>query len=174
MVAMPLMFEQAISGVPLTAELRTDAIRLAHLASKVGSDDALTLGISGHVLTYLGREYDRGASMVEQAVALNPNLAIAWNARGWVTLMCGEAERAIESFDRMIRLSPLDPLRIGAWNGRSFASFHLGRYEDGCALAMKSIQLAPNVHTLGAFIVNSVRAGRMDKAQARVVQLLTL
>jgi hypothetical protein len=30
----------------------------------------------GHVLAYLGHEYDRGASLVEQAVALNPNLAI--------------------------------------------------------------------------------------------------
>ena len=112
--------------------------------------------------------------MVEQAVALNPNLAIAWNARGWVTLMCGEAERAIESFDRMIRLSPLDPLRIGAWNGSSFALFHLGRYEEGCVSAMNSIQLATNVHTLGAFIVNSVGAGRIDKAQEAVVQLLKL
>src|SRR5260370_16199169 len=119
------MLEQAISGVLLTAELRTDAIRLAHLASKVGSDDAFTLARAGNVLTYLGRQYDRGASMVEQAVALNPNLGIAWYSRGWVTMMCGEAERSIESFDGMIRLSPLDPLRVGAWNGSSFAFFML-------------------------------------------------
>jgi len=35
------------------------------------------------------------------------------------------SERAIESFDRMIRLSPLDPLRISAWNGSSHAFFRL-------------------------------------------------
>ena len=174
MAAWTLMMQQTIGGMPLSAEARTDAIRLAHLGSNVGSDDAFTLAISGHVLTYLGHEYDRGASMVEQAVALNPNLAIAWNARGWVTLMCGEAERAIESFDRMIRLSPLDPLRIGAWNGSSFALFHLGRYEDGCASAMKSIQLATNVHTLGAFIVNCVGAGRTAEAREAVAQLQKL
>src|SRR5260370_25274317 len=174
MASLTLMMQQLNGGVPLTAEMRDDAVRLANLGSRSGSDDAFTLARSGHVLAYLGHEYDRAASMVEQAVALNPNLAIAWNARGWVSLLWGEAERAIESFDRMIRLSPLDPLRIGAWNGSSFASFHLGRYEDGCVSAMNSIQLATNVHTLGAFIVNSVRAGRMDKAQARVVQLLTL
>jgi tetratricopeptide (TPR) repeat protein len=88
--------------------------------------------------------------------------------------MCGEAERAIESFDRMIRLSPLDPLRIGAWNGSSFALFHLGRHEEGCASAMKSIQLAANVHTLGAYIVNAVRAGRAAEARETVAQLLKL
>jgi tetratricopeptide (TPR) repeat protein len=78
--------------------------------------------------------------MVEQAVALNPNLAIAWYSRGWVSLMCCEDERAIESFDRMIRLSPLDPLRVPAWIGCSFALFGLGRYEDGFVSAKKAIQ----------------------------------
>jgi TolB-like protein/class 3 adenylate cyclase/tetratricopeptide (TPR) repeat protein len=174
MAASTLMMQQGTSGVPLTAEMRADAIRLANQGAKAASDDAFTLARSGHVLTYLGHEYDRGASMVEQAVALNPNLAIAWNSRGWVSLMCGEAERAIESFDRLIRLSPLDPLRIGAWNGSSFASFHLGRYEEGRTSAMKSIQFATNAHTLGALIVNSVGAGRMAEAQAAVARLVKL
>jgi TolB-like protein/class 3 adenylate cyclase/Tfp pilus assembly protein PilF len=174
MAAWTLLLQQAISGVPLTAEMRADAVRLANRGSKVANDDALAMARCGHVLTYLGHEYDRGASMVEQAVALNPNLAIAWYSRGWVALMCGEAERSIESFDRMIRLSPLDPLRAGAWNGSSFASFCLCRYEDGCASAMKSIQLVTDVHTLGAYIVNAVRAGRTTEAREAVGQLLKL
>jgi TolB-like protein/class 3 adenylate cyclase len=172
MAATTLMFEQGISGVPLTAEKRAEAVRLAHLAWRAGADDAFTLARSGHVLTYLGGEYDRGASMVEQAVELNPNLAIAWYSRGWVSMMCDDAERAIESFDRMIRLSPLDPLRISAWNGSSFASFCLGRYEEGCASATKSIQVVANAHTLGAYIVNAVRAGRVVEAQQAAARLL--
>jgi adenylate cyclase len=112
--------------------------------------------------------------MVEQAVALNPNLAVAWYSRGWVTLMCGEAERAIESFDRMVRLSPLDRLRTSAWNGSSFALYTLGRYDEGCAVAMKSIQLARNAHTLGAFAINAIRAGRATEAKQTVAELLKL
>jgi TolB-like protein/class 3 adenylate cyclase/Tfp pilus assembly protein PilF len=172
MAASTSMFEQAISGVPLTAEALADAIRLAQLASKTGSDDAFTLARSGHVLTYLGGEYDRGTAMVEHAIALNPNLAIAWYSRGWVTMMCGEAERAIESFDRMIRLSPLDPLRVSAWNGSSFAFFCLGRYEDGCVSAAKSIQVVADAHTLGAYIINAIRAGRPAEAQQAAARLL--
>jgi TolB-like protein/class 3 adenylate cyclase len=174
MAASTLMFEQATSGVPLTAEARTDAIRLAHLASRFGSDDAFTLARSAHVLTYLGLEYDRGASMAEQAVALNPNLAIAWYGRGWVTLMCGEAERAIESFDRMIRLSPLDALRVSAWNGSSFALYQLHRYEEGCAVAMKSIQVVKDAHTLGAYIVNAVSGRQAAEAREAAAELLKL
>ena len=174
MAAWTLLMQQSIDGVPLAAEMRTDAVRLAQLGSRVGSEDAFALARSGHVLTYLGHEYDRGTSMVEQAIILNPNLAVAWYSRGWVSLMCGEAERAVESFERMIRLSPLDPLRIGAWNGSSFALFQLGRYDEGCTTALKSIQFATNAHTLGAYIVNAVGAGHLAKAQEAVTQLLKL
>jgi TolB-like protein/class 3 adenylate cyclase/Tfp pilus assembly protein PilF len=174
MAAWTLLLEQASGGVPLAPEKRTDAIRLANLGSRLANDDAFALARSGHVLTYLGHEYDRGASMVEQAVTLNPNLALAWYSRGWVSLLCGEAERAVESFDRMIRLSPLDPLRIGTWTGSSFAFFQLERYQEGCASAMKSIQFAADAHTLGAFIANAVGAGRIAEAREAVVQLLKL
>ena len=174
MAAATLMMLQAVRGVPLTADMRSDAIRFADIGSKLASDDAFVLAISGHVLTYLGHEYERGASMVERAVALNPNLAVAWYSRGWVTLMCGEAERSIESFDRMIRLSPLDRLRISAWNGSSFALYQLGRYDEGCAVATKSIQLARHAHTLAAFAINAGRAGRTTEAVQTVAELLKL
>ena len=174
MAAATWMFQQGISGVPLAAEARSEAVRLAHLGSVRGSDDAFALARSGHVLTYVGREYDRGMSMVEQATALNPNLAIAWYSRGWVALMCGEAATSIDSFDHMIRLSPLDPLRLGAWNGSSFALFSLGRYEEGCASAMKSMQIVRDAHTLVAFIVNAVNGGRAVEAGEAVTRLLRL
>jgi TolB-like protein/class 3 adenylate cyclase len=174
MAAWAILLQQAISGVPLTTEMRTDAIRLANLGAREGIDDAFALARSGHVLTYLGHEYDRGASMVEQAVALNPNLAVAWHSCGWVSLMCGEDERAIESFDRLIRLSPLDPLRVRAWNGISFALFALGRYEDGFVSAKKAIQFLTEAQSMGAYIVNAVRAGHAVEAREAVAQLLKL
>jgi adenylate cyclase len=174
MASWTLLGEQAISGVPLTAEMRADGIRLARMGSKEGSDDAFALARCAHVLTYLGHEYDRGASMVEQAVTLNPNLAIAWYSRGWVSMMCGDGERAVESFERMLRLSPLDPIRVYAWNGSAFALFQLRRYEEGFAAAMKSIQFASNAHTLVALIVNCVGAGRTAEAQEAAAQLKKL
>src|SRR6202140_2170006 len=83
MAAWTLMMQQSIGGVPLTAEMRAGAIRLANLGSRLASDCAFRLARSGHVLAYFGHEYDRAASMVEQAVALSPDLAIPWKARGW-------------------------------------------------------------------------------------------
>jgi len=58
--------------------------------------------------------------------------------------------------------------------GSSFALFCLERYEDGCALAMKSIQFVANAHSLGAYIANAVGAGRSSEAREAAMQLLKL
>ena len=86
--------------------------------------------------------------MTAEAVALNPNLATAWHSQGWVALMCDEPERAIEAFERLLRLSPLDPLRPWVWNGTAFALFCLGRYVEGCDAANKSLQFRADAHSL--------------------------
>ena len=174
MMAWTWMARQSVGGVPLAVADRAEALRHARLGSRLADEDAFVLATAGHVLTYLGHEYDRGVSMVEQAAALNPNLAIVWYSRGWVSLMCGEAERAVASFERMIRLSPLDPLRISAWDGTSHALFWLGRYEEGCEVAMKAVQFYANAHTLAAFIINSVRAGHVAEAHEAVGRLMKL
>jgi TolB-like protein/class 3 adenylate cyclase len=172
MAASTLMWQQGTSGTPLTAEMRAEAVRLAHVGARVGSDDALALARSAHVLTYIGREYERGSTLVDQSVVLNPNLAVAWYSRGWVSLMCGDGERSIESFDRMNRLSPLDRLKVSAWNGTSFAHFLLGQYEKGWAFALQSTEGVRDAHTMGAYIVNAIRAGRVEEAKGAVAQLL--
>jgi len=87
-------------------------------------------------------------------------------------MMCGDAERSIESFDRMIRVSPLDPSRVSVWNGSSFAFFILGRHEEACVSATKSIQVVADFHTLGAF--NAVQSRTDCEAQEAAARLLRL
>ncbi len=154
--------------------MRAEAVKLANIGAGLANEDAFTLQRCGHVLVYIGREYDRGRSMVEQAVALNPNLAGAWNSLGWVSLICGEPERAIESFEKMIRLSPLDPLKVWALSGISWALWFQGRYEEGRAQAMKVMQVFRQVQSLGAYIANSVGAGQTAQASSAAQELLKL
>jgi adenylate cyclase len=174
MAAWTFLVQQVTGGLPLTAEMRADAVQFARLGARAANSDAFTLARCGHVLTYFGHEYDRGLSMVEQAVVLNPNLAIAWYSRGWVTLMCGEPERAIESLDRMIRLSPFDPLRATAWLGISFAHFYQERFEEGCTSAAKAFQFTADANMLEAYIANTVRAGHVAEAREAAARLLKL
>jgi TolB-like protein/class 3 adenylate cyclase/Tfp pilus assembly protein PilF len=166
--------QQGTHGITLTAEMRAEAVKLANIGAGLANEDALTLHRCGHVLVYIGREYDRGRSMVEQAVALNPNLAGAWNSLGWVSVICGEPARAIESFEKMIRLSPLDPLKVWASSGIAWALWFQGRYEEGRAQAMKVMQVFRQVQSLGAYIVNSVGAGQTAEARSAAQELLKL
>ena len=172
MLAWTWMARQATTGSPLDGPERFEAVKHARLASRLGEEDAFVQSTAGHVLTYLGHDYDLGSSMVEEAITLNPNLGFAWYSRGWVSLMCGETERAIESFDHMIRLSPLDPLRVSAWIGMAHAYFWLERYEEGCKVARRSLRFNSNAHSLGAFIINAIRAGDAEEARKAIARLL--
>ncbi len=47
--------------------------------------------------------------MADRAVALNPIHIRAWNCRGNVYRIAGLPEEAIRSFERALRVSPVDP-----------------------------------------------------------------
>ena len=61
-----------------------EAERLARRAAEVGKDDAVALCLGGFGLAYVVGDLARGAAMIDQALVLNPNLAVAWSWSGWV------------------------------------------------------------------------------------------
>jgi adenylate cyclase len=79
---------------------------------------------------------------------------------------------AIESFQRMIRLSPMDALINLARCGISFAHFQASRYDDGFEIAKTLVQMAPSAHSSGAYIVNAIALGRTPEATAAAARLL--
>ena len=60
------------------AEIR----RLALRVSVVGRDDALALAWAGYSLVFVCRDYDTGAALLDQALSINQNLAVAWTIEG--------------------------------------------------------------------------------------------
>ena len=87
-----------------TAET-TEARYLARQAAKLGKDDAVALHTGGVALATIG-EVDIGATLIDRALALNPNLASAWHNSGWVRVQLGEHETAIEHIKHAMRLIP--------------------------------------------------------------------
>src|SRR5205814_6488056 len=86
-----------------------EALHLARQALEEGKEDADTLWIAGHTISILGHEHDRGAGAIDRALKLNPNSAHALMARGWVACFRNQPATAIESLQRAIWLSPVDP-----------------------------------------------------------------
>jgi TolB-like protein/class 3 adenylate cyclase len=174
MRANSIMIKQTTTGVLLRAKERTEVLAIAEHACLLAGPDPFVLAIAAHLFGYVGHAYDRAEAMIEQAVSLNPNDSMAWGRRGWISLMCVEPARAIESFERQVRFSPLDPQRVSSWNGIAFALFHLRDYDQGRAVALKALELNVDAHTLCALITNEVGAGRREEARGAANRLLKL
>ena len=91
-----------------------EATRLARRAVDLGRDDAIALSFGGYVLGYVGGDLEESAACIDQALALNPNLAVAWGYSSWVKTCLGEPDKAVEHAALAMRLSPLDP-RLFSW-----------------------------------------------------------
>jgi adenylate cyclase len=72
----------------------------------------------------------------------------------------------------MTRLSPLDPLTVGALYGSAFAYFLASRYEKGLEAATRAVQMAANVLSLAAVVVNAISLGRPVEAADAAAHLL--
>src|SRR4029453_11886641 len=117
-----------------------EARRLAQSAIKLGADDAFALGASGFAIFYVMEDVESGAHYVERALALNPNLAIAWGGAGLINICLGQADKGTRQIEHAMRLSPLDP-SMGLWeSGIALAHFNAGRDEEAVSWAMMSLR----------------------------------
>jgi TolB-like protein len=57
----------------------SEGARLARRAVELGKDDAVALFRGGHALAWFAHDLDNSAAFLDRALALNPNLAAAWN-----------------------------------------------------------------------------------------------
>jgi adenylate cyclase len=172
MVGFTSMMYQAYTGTRLSPARLEEALRFAETAGTLDEDDAFVQARAGHVLVYLGQQYDFGLSLVDRAVKLNSNLAPGWYSRGAVSVMCEKPHEAIRSFDHLMRLSPRDPLLISAWYMTGWAHFVAQDYSEGFAAADKAVQRVPDAHSLCSFAANAVRAGRVAEARHAAERLL--
>ena len=163
--------EKAMKGIIHSPEMRADALRDANTALGITIEDALVLARCAHPMAYICQQFDRAASLADRAVTLNPNLSIAWISRGWISLMLANPERAIESFENLLRLSPLDFMKPNSLSGIAFGHFFLDRYDEGRRTAKESMQPYPNNQSFVSYIVNCVGGGDVLEAKSAAVEL---
>jgi adenylate cyclase len=174
MAAQCLTYQQSLRGSSLSPDDHAEAIRLARMAAKLAQEDANAMARAAHVLANLGKQYDLAKELVDRAVVLNPNLGSAWLIRGWVSIMRGEGQCALESFTTVLRLDPIDPSRAGAWAGLACAHNVLGDFEAGYEWATRAVEAITEMYTLAYFVINAVPTGRMQEARAAVRKMLEL
>jgi adenylate cyclase len=115
-----------------------EVTRLLSLALSIDENDPDVLATVGFTTSYLTEDFATAAEMVDRAVALNPNSALAWNLRGQAYLFGGQAAEALRSFERTTRLSPLDPMLYTALAGMGIAFIELRRFDEAVAVARRA------------------------------------
>jgi adenylate cyclase len=152
-----------------------EAGRLAWQAVRLGQDDPVALSRAGFVLARVVGELDVGAALIDRALLLNPNLAVAWLCSGIAKNLLGEPDAAIDSFGFAMRLNPLGPYLVHAQQGTAFAHFLAGHYDQACVWAKKALEHHPDfVSALRLFAASSALYGRLEEAQRTVAHLLQL
>jgi len=120
-----------------------ETARLTERAVQLGHDDAYALGASGFAIANILGDLDTGASLIDRALALNPNFAMGLAQSSYVRIWLGEPELAIDHVQRAMRLSPIDSLMFMMNGAMAFAHFTAGRYEEAFAWAEKALQRNP-------------------------------
>jgi adenylate cyclase len=140
------LFQQPSYGGPaLSDPERSEIIRLNDRAVALEPADAFVLAWASLIFAFTMGDIERGSDFSDRALAINPNLSNACNARGWISACIGEPERSLECFDRAIRLNPLDNWTVFvAMRGRLGPLVALDRYPEAIEQAKKLIARSPN------------------------------
>lgn len=99
------------------------------------------LSNEGMALLNQGKVKEAIASF-DQAIRLDPNLAIAYNDRGTAYFSLGQFLRATQDFDQAIRLVRNDPgLAASAYRNRGVVYFYLGQFQQAVQDCDEAIRL---------------------------------
>jgi adenylate cyclase len=117
---------------------RREAVRLSRLALSVDDSDPDTLATAAAISAFMIGNCESEIEMADRAVALNPNSFGAWSARGWVCRAAGLPQEAVQSFERAIRVNPIDPLLHSSFVGMGIALIELRRFDEAIVAGKKA------------------------------------
>jgi len=153
---------------------RKEAVRLSRLALSIDDSDPDTLAWASAISAFMVGDSESEIEMADRAVALNPNSYIAWNNRGWVYRNAGLPEEAVRSFERAIRLSPVDPQLHLAFLGMAAAYIELRRFDEAIVAAKRAQRQTPPYplvyRCLASAFAHLGRDAEAREAAARVLE----
>jgi tetratricopeptide (TPR) repeat protein len=163
---------KALGALTLRKGEMAEVERLGKQAGALGKDDAVALWTGGFTLAYVVGDLDTGNSFIDRALALNPNLTLAWTVSGWVKIWLAEPELAIERESYAIKLSPHDTSLFSMQAATALAHFCAGRYSEALSWAEASMREQPNmVNTFGIIAASAALMGNFAKAREALLQL---
>jgi adenylate cyclase len=154
---------------------RKEAVRLARLALSIDDGDPETLARAAVISAWMVGDSEAEIEMADRAVALNPNSWITWNGRGHVYRLAGLPEEAIRSFERAIRMSPVDPRLFMTFGQMAEALIELRRFDEAIVAGKKALRQNPSYGaaycSLASAFAHLGRDAEAHDAAARVLEI---
>lgn len=152
-----------------------EAGRLAEQAVRLDPADARALTIAGHVRAFLYHQVREAMELHEQALALNPNLPLAWAFAGLAQSYAGEHEEAIRRTRKALQLSPFDPHGFFFEMALMMPHLMLRQHAVAMELGRRATALNPGLSsTYKGFLSALGHAGEPEEAAAVRRKLLAL
>lgn len=154
------------------AQSQARALTLAERAAELSGDDPLILAVLGAVHTFV-RNHGTARVLLERALAIDPNAAWAWSRLGWLDNYSDQPERALEKFERALRLSPLDPMNFNNYVGMASAHEVAQENDKAAALYRRALEERPHAMWIYRNLASSLSgAGRMEEAKEAYARML--
>ena len=136
-----LLVGQAWAKDPPAAILR--AGELAERAVTLDPGDARALTLVGHVRAFLHKQPEQACALHERALALNPNLPLAWCCSGLALSYLGHHDNAIEHITRAHHLSPYDPHAFFFDMALAMPHFLRHDFNNALIIGRRAVELNP-------------------------------
>jgi adenylate cyclase len=154
------------------ADSQSKARSFAEQAAALSGDDPLVLAILGAVHTFV-RNFGTARVLLERALAIDPNCAWAWSRLGWIESYADQPAKAIEYFERAIRLSPIDPMNFNNYAGIASSHEVAGEYDQAVSFCRRALQERPHASWIYRNLASAlVGAGRIEEAKQAFAEML--
>lgn len=152
---------------------RKEAIRLFRLALSIDDGDPETLALAAVISAFMVGDCENEIEMADRAVTLNPNSFTAWHFRGWVYRNAALPAEALRSFERAMRMSPVDPLLFRLSVGMGMALIELRRFDEAIAAGKKALRQNPSYSSAYRCLTSAfAHLGRDAETRDAVARLL--
>ena len=156
------------------AEALRSAETLARKAVSLDGADADALTCLGRVRLTQG-DYEGARSAIEQAIALNPNLAIAHGTLGGTLVFSGHPKEGLVALEHGIRLDPRHP-RAGVILNQVVIGLYFARdYEGAVEAARRVLRSYPDHPLVYRWLAAALgQLGRSDEARQALERAVSL
>jgi tetratricopeptide (TPR) repeat protein len=137
--------------------------------------DARGFTVAGHVRAFLHKDAQAALWLHERAIALNPNLAMAWCYSGLAHTYLGQHSEAIRRIEHAQRLSPHDPQGFFFEMALGMPLLFTRQYEAAVSVGRRARDLHPGLSSTYKYLLPALgHLGATSEAASVRKELLAL